>query len=337
MAARLSRFTRTPSTPSLPFKRSYHQSDPNYWIANHPVRVAGPIIWSIAAVGTVYFTCAAYDVYQDVKGYPESRRHGVDIKQLEANKARRRPSGDDGFPDVSQGIGSAWNSLSGPSKVLAAVTTTNTALLVLQKAPSHAVENWMFTHLCHIPAAGAFRYPQLLTSAFMHTGPLHLFMNTFVLFNFAPPLARSSTFDSSGSHLLAFFLSGAVLSALGSHVACRFPPNRAHRFRPGLGFSGVVSAVFAGWCMENPDGRVRVFPIPAEFTSAGMLQFSAVFEMLGVVGLWARLRLPLDVAFAAHLSGLAFGAAYVTYGRDGRFWKMSRRVAFRALKTAHVI
>lgn len=105
----------------------------------------------------------------------------------------------------------------------------------------------------------------------------------------------------------------------------------------GMGFSGVVSAVFAAWCIENPNTQVRFFPFTSDFTSMGVLQTSAGFEALGVLGLWSLLRLPLNVSFAAHLTGLAFGAAYVTYGGKRKAWKLARRVAFRALKTTHVI
>lgn len=340
VAARLSRFKPPSSRPSSStFTRSYHQNGSHQqhdWSYN-PVRILAPTVWSITAVSTIYFTCAAYDVYQDVRRYPKDRRRSIDFNQLEADGARRRPRRHDSLPDLSEGPVAAWNSLSGPQKVLAGVTATNTALLVLEKVSPEVFLNWVVTRLSHIPVQGSFRNSQLLTSAFVHAGPLHLFMNTFVLCNFAPPLARSPEFNNSGSHTLAFFLSGAIVSALGSHVSCLFWPNKAHRFRPGMGFSGVVSAVFAGWCMENPDARVRLFPFPFEFTGIGMLKASAMFETLGVLGLWSMLRLPLDVAFAAHLTGLAFGAAYVTYGSNGKFWKRSRRVAFSALKTTRVI
>lgn len=329
-----------PSRPSLTSTRNYHQNGgyQEQYQSWPPVRVLGPSAWTIMAVGTFYFTCAAYDVYQDVKRYPKDRQRSLDFDTLETDSARRRrrERQHDSELNLSDGPRAAWDSLGGPQKVIASVTATNAAMLLLERVPAPFMQQSIL-RLAHTPVDGMFRNSQLLTSAFLHTGPLHLFVNTFVLFNFAPLLARGPDLGGSGSHTLAFFLSGAVVSALGSHVSCLFGPNKSHRFRPGMGFSGVVSAVFAAWCVENPDARVRVFPLPFEFTALGMLQASASFEALGALGLWARLRLPLDVAFAAHLTGMAFGAAYVAYGRKGEVWHRSRRVAFRALKTSRII
>lgn len=137
--------------------------------------------------------------------------------------------------------------------------------------------------------------------------------------------------------MLAFFLSGGILSALGGHISTRFWPNKASRLIPHLGFSGVGLAVFAAFCTQYPESRLRVFPIPYSFTSHDMLEYSAAFEIAGVLGVFKLLRIPLQIGFAAHLSGLAFGAAYMHYGRNGAFFTPFRRAAFRTMRTVGLV
>ncbi|KAF3765771.1 hypothetical protein M406DRAFT_105962 [Cryphonectria parasitica EP155] len=315
--------------------------------SQHPVRIVGPAIWSITAVSTIYFTFAAWDVYQDVKGYSKESRRGLTFDRIEADRlrklrARRRTqesvssSPFSGGPIVVTSPSSVWNSLSGPDQVVASVAAVNLTTLALSRAPSDPARRFVLG-LAHTPVEGPFRNRQLLTSSFVHTGPLHLFMNMFVLFNFGHNLANSSQFMGSGTHTAAFYLSAGIISALGSHISTRFWPNKSHRFRPGVGFSGVVSTIFAAWCTERPDSRLRILPLPWSFSARDLLEFSVGFETLGVLGLWRYLRLPLDVAFACHLTGLAFGAAYVTYGKAGRFWTHFRGAAFRTMQFTRLV
>lgn len=329
------RSSRPRASPSF---SQYHQP---IW-AQHPVRVLGPAVWSITAVTTIYFTCAAYDVWQDVRRYDKNGRGGLTFDQIEADRAVRtirQSVSSPGFirgPIVVSSPGSVWNNLSGPGQVMTSVAAINLTTLVLSISPSLGAQRFTCA-LAHTPAEGAFRNRQLLTSSFMHTGFVHLFMNMFVLFNLGNSLGHSATFQGSGSHTAAFYASAGIVSALGSHLSTLCWPNKTHRFRPGMGFSGVVSAVVAAWCLERPDARVRIPPFPWDFSTRGVFEFSLGFETLGVLGLWRYLKLPIDVAFACHLTGLLFGAAYVTYGKEGGFWTPFRRAAFRSMQLARVV
>lgn len=305
----------------------------------YPVRILGPAIWSAAAIGTIFFTCAAFDVYQDAKKYTRDRRRALTFDDIEADRVPRR--GRDIFigpEDFNRGpiaVSSPldlWYGLSGPGKVVASVVGVNALTLGLYYAPSPLTKRFVVS-LAHTPVEGVFKYRQLLTSAFVHSGPIHFGVNMFVLINLASSLARTPEFKGSGSHTLAFYLSGGIISALGSQIACNFWPNKMQRFIPALGFSGVVSAIFAAWCMEHPDGRVRILFIPVDFTARGMLDFVTVFEALGTLGMFRFLPL----AHSAHLSGLLFGAAYVTYGKGEKYWISFRRAAFRGLQSVGVV
>lgn len=326
---------------SIPRNFSGNQSHQQTGWAHYPVRIVRPTLWSTAAIATIYFTCAAYDVTQDANKYSKNRRRTLTFEEIEADRAPKPlhdvfsgPPGRATGPIELDSPRDLWDSLSGPGQVITSVVGINAVTLALKYMPSASTQR-LFLGLAHVPLESAFKYRQLLTSAFAHTGPMHFGMNMFVLFNFAPSLAQTPEFNGSGSHTLAFYLSGAIISALGNHIATNFWPNRMGRFRPALGFSGVVSAILAAWCMEHADGRVQILFLPWDFTARGMLEGFTVFETLGVFGL---LRfLPLDVAHAAHLAGLLFGASYVTYGKDERFWTPFRRAAFSSLKSVGFI
>lgn len=329
--------------PSVRFTRKFSQNEVYQHMTweQYPVRIAGPIVWSIAAIGTIYFSCAAYDVSQDAKRYSKDRRRTLTYEQIENDRAPRQvrtdflgASSHGGGPIAVGSPRAMWDNLSGPGQVMAGVIGINAATLAMMYTPSAAAQSFV-ARLAHIPFEGSFRYRQLLTSAFVHTGAFHFGVNMFVMFNFASALARTPEFNGSGSHTLAFYLSGGIVSALGNHIAANFWPNKMSRFAPALGFSGVVSAIFAAWCMEHPDARVGILFIPWDFTAKGMLEGLATFETLGVLGLLKYF--PIGVAHAAHLSGLAFGAAYVTYGKGERFWIPFKRAAFRSLNSIGLI
>lgn len=327
-----------PSDRPSSFSHRYSQDHHNW--SQYPVRIVGPTIWGIAAVSTIFFTCAAYDVYQDLRRYNKEKRRTLTFEQLETDKYYRNLRESYSTP-VSGNTGSIvatspsamWHSLSPPTQVVTAITGINIATMALQRAPSTLAQNWVAS-FAHIPAQGAFRYSQLLTSAFVHTGPLHMGVNMLVLANFGPKLARSPEFNGSGSHTVAFYLSAGIISALGSHLSTLFWPNKSHRIRPGVGFSGVVSAILAGWCMSHPNAQIGILLLPFTFSAQGFLQGSAIFEALGVLGAWRFLS--LDVAYACHLTGMAFGAAYVTYGKKGRIWTPCRRRAFQTMKLLRI-
>lgn len=336
--------TPTPTRPSFG-SRNFSQQQQHHPHAQldtqSSVRILRPALWSVAAIGTIYFTCAAYDVRQDVKCYRKDQRQTLTFEQIENTRASRlrrerfqAQQGSSRFENGPVALESPrvlWDSMSGPRQVMASVIAINAATLAAVYMPSQAAQRFVLG-LGHIPVEGAFRYRQLITSSFAHTGALHFGMNMFVLFNFASSLARTPVFNGSGSHTLAFYLSGGIVSALGNHISTRFWPNKMSRFVPSIGFSGVVSAVFAGWCMEHPHARVGILFLPFTFTAQEILAGLTVFEVLGVLRLF-----PMGVAHSAHLAGLAFGASYVAYGQHERLWIPFRRAAFRSLKTTGLL
>lgn len=300
-----------------------------------PVRTIGPVVWSIAAVGTICFTCAAYEVRRDVKNYAE--KHRPSLSERDLDRMRNAAIWVDS-ESRRQGKG-AWNQFmplpdlqGGSGQVLASLVGINLCTLV----PSMASPFWeviLTRQLAHIPAEPLFRYHQLLTSAFIHSGPLHMGLNMLVLYNFGPTVAATPSLQASGSAFLAFCLSAAVASSLGSHLSTLFWPNKYHRFKYGMGFSGVAMALVATTCVVLPGMKISVFPIPMQFEARSFLDFLKIFEALGVLGLVGRIIPSMrNVGFAAHLSGLLFGEAYGRWSGQGELWKSFRLKAFRAMK-----
>lgn len=160
-------------------------------------------------------------------------------------------------------------------------------------------------------------------------------MNTLGLLNLGPPMAASPPISGSGSHFLAFYLSTGVLSSLGAQAAALVFKQARYSF--GIGASGAVLGVFSAWAVSNPEAQVRIFPFPWVFNAKSLVEWEVVFEVLGVLGVWTALRLPIRFGHSVHLAGIGVGAAYVTYDRNAQVWATSRRAAFRSMKLVGLV
>jgi rhomboid-like protein len=175
---RLRRTLRPAKSPphSATARRSYTNYGQGYDYSQNPVPVIGPVIWAVTAVGTIYFTCAAYDVWQDIRRFGEEDRRSLTFDKLEKEHAkqwRRKIVSQDIFtpgPIVAGSPGSVWDNLSGPSKIMAGMTLVNVGFVGLSKAPSTAARTW-WASLGHTPASPWFRNSQLFTSMFAVSYP----------------------------------------------------------------------------------------------------------------------------------------------------------------------
>lgn len=334
-----------PTTSSRPFARNFSENhrSPQELLALHSVRILRPTLWSVGVICTIYFSCAAFDVYQDAKGYSKDKRPSLTFEQIQADRAPKRVH-DTASKSTNYARGprvvfsplDLWHDLSGAGKVIASVAGINALTLGISYVPS-TVTRKFYDSLAHIPAEGAFQYRQLITSTYSHTGPVHLGLNMLVMYNFASQVAEGQVFNGSGSHTLAFYLSAGIMSSLGHHISTNFWPNKMARFAKGMGFSGVAYAILAAWCVERrSDSHIRLYLVPwTTFTPGEFLVGLTVFETAGALGLlnWA----PLHFAYGAHLSGLMFGVLYAMYASGERCWTPFRRAAFRGLKAAGAV
>lgn len=148
-----------------------------YEYSQHPVRAIGPVIWTVGAIGTVYYTCAAYDVYQDVREHKNEGRRIVNFDDIEVGKAARQRRGIDldtyfgRGPIVASSPSSIWENLGGPSKAITGLTLANIAVMGISKMPSPAAQQWWLS-LAHTPGYPWFKYRQMFTHMF---GVSHVF------------------------------------------------------------------------------------------------------------------------------------------------------------------
>ncbi|KPM39095.1 hypothetical protein AK830_g7459 [Neonectria ditissima] len=301
------------------------------------LRIAGPIVWCLAAAGTFYLGCAGWEVYQDAKEakkrrmWPASTTSSVTHDQLEAARAASRTRHRHSGPILEQiQISSGtFSNLAGADKMVAGAIGLNTVIHGICRILPGI--QWQFAHV----PAGPFNYT-LLTSMFGHAGLLHLGANMYGLYNFAPAVAQSRVFERSGAHLTAFYLSAGVFASLASHLTSKWASPRALRsgfLTPGLGASGAIFGVLGAWAMLFPDAHVGILLLPGRLPADEALVGIALFETYGLaVGFKS-----LNFGHAAHLAGLTVGAGYVYFDGNRRLWKPARRFMFNQMKRLGVV
>lgn len=287
-----------------------------------PVRVGGPVLWCLAVAGSIYVGLAAYEVRRDVDDFKQGRLGWVsksspdtyaDLDAAKAFAARRRNS----HPQERV--------FTEPEKIIFGTIGFNTGVFgVSSVAPALGL------HFSHLPIGNA-NYT-LFTSMFGHAGLWHLGLNMYGLYNFGPPVARTRTFENSGSHFAAFYLASGVLASLAHHLSSVWP-SPADRFKRGLGASGAIMALLGAFAMSYPDAGIGIILIPGSLPAQQALGILAAFETYGLfVGFKS-----LPFAHSAHLAGLAIGSAYVYFDGKSNMWKPTRRFAFNQMRRLKMV
>ena len=128
---------------------------------------------------------------------------------------------------------------------------------------------------------------RIMTHMFLHGSFQHLFYNMFGLFMFGLILEK---LIGSRRFLIAYFI-GGLFASFGA----------AFFYNATLGASGALYAVFGTLAMIRPKMVVYVGFAPMPMIVAVVLW--AAGDLLGMFA-------PGQVAYAAHLAGLAFGIVY---------------------------
>lgn len=153
-------------------------------------------------------------------------------------------------------------------------------------------------------ALGDARLVTLLSTLFIHAGPLHLIGNLLFLLIFGLPAERTL---GAWRFLLLFLLGGSLANLLAAILMGE--PGRVI-----IGASGGVSAVIGAYLALFPTARLGVV-LPLGL----WLEFVRIPAAL-LIGLWATLQLVFTfvgpsfgaVAWWAHLGGFLFGALFAT-------------------------
>jgi len=181
-----------------------------------------------------------------------------------------------------------------------------------------------YTFRCALSGTPSPSWITLFTSMFLHAGWAHILGNMVFLFVFGLHVERSM---GGARYLLFYLLCGLGASAF--EIAAS-----ASSSLPGLGASGAISGILAGYLVLYPGSHVRTL-IPL-----GFFFFTARFPAWVFIGVWFAMQLIYGaasisqvnaggVAYSAHVGGFLSGLLLV------RLFAQSRRVD--RLRTYHRI
>ncbi|KAK9414201.1 hypothetical protein SUNI508_02300 [Seiridium unicorne] len=291
-----------------------------------PVRILGPALWCVTVVGTIYLGLAAFEVRQDVKKFAKYgwKSSPDTYDDLAASRKRLVRSGASQGPVRGSPL-DIWSGLPETEKVLYGNIALNTSIYAICALPSAwALE----THLVHAPVR-SLNYT-MLTSMFGHVSAMHLLFNMYCLYSFGSDVARTPTFQSSGSHLAAFYLSSGILSSMGAQIEAIVP---SRRFISGKGASGAIMALIGVFAMSYPNAQIGIILLPGSVDAQLGLSLIAAFETYGLI-----FGIPfLRWGHSVHLAGLAVGVAYAHFGGQGQIWNAARRVAFNQMRRLNMV
>jgi len=145
----------------------------------------------------------------------------------------------------------------------------------------------------------AFQLWRLITYQFLHGGFWHIFLNMWALWMFGPILEN----HWSSRKFLPFYLGCGVAGALFYFLLV------AIRFLPGgemVGASGAILGLFAACAIIFPGMRLFLFPFPISIP----IRTAAIIGLMIYI-FFVTTRSDNAGGHAAHIAGMAAGAAYV--------------------------
>jgi membrane associated rhomboid family serine protease len=144
---------------------------------------------------------------------------------------------------------------------------------------------------------------QLLTFQFLHGGLFHLFFNLLCLWFFGRVVeARLGTSSFLKIYLAGGLVGGLLQSALG------FAAPQYFGTWPVMGASAGVCALIAAFALMEPEAIIMlmcVFPLKAKYL---------LWLETGIAAFFTIVPSNPGIAHAAHLGGIAAGAAFIKWG-----------------------
>jgi membrane associated rhomboid family serine protease len=201
-----------------------------------------------------------------------------------------------------------------------ALIAVNVAVFLYEMTLSTRQVDALFRAFGLVPArfgaAGVYSFLPLLTSQFLHGGPLHVGANMLYLWVFGDNVE-----DRMG-HLryLVFYLLLGTISGL-THVMF----NLRSRV-PTVGASGAVAGILGAYFLMFPRSRVvALVPLVffwsvTEVPAVVFLLFWFVLQLASGVASAGAAQVGSGVAWWAHIGGFAAGAALVGLFRPKRRW-----------------
>jgi rhomboid-like protein len=236
---------------------------------NVKVRYLRPAIWALVVSGGIFTGLAYLQAKQEVK---KTKSQGW-LKAPQWGTQSRGP------PTPTQLATQWWTQLNPVSKLSCGIIAANSAVHL----SSFLVPQY-WDLLWHIPARNV-NYT-LLTSAFVHSGPFHLFVNMYATYNFMLPVGYSRAFEGNPYSILSFFLATGVLSGFAQHWATLITPQK--RAVPEMfircgGASGALLGILGVFCMEYPHAGLGIILLPFHFEAQYVLPAIMLFDFVGMV------------------------------------------------------
>jgi membrane associated rhomboid family serine protease len=145
----------------------------------------------------------------------------------------------------------------------------------------------------------------ILSHAFLHADPMHLFFNMFTLYIFGLALEKDIYPQFFHSNAQLFF----ILLYVGGIIVSSVPAYEKHKNNPGysaIGASGAVYAVLFSYILINPTAKLEIMFLP----------FPTPAFVLGILYLfyeWYMSRKGrTNIGHDAHLWGGIFGIVFTT-------------------------
>jgi len=250
------------------------------------------------AGGTIFFTASA--IVEWKKNDRRVQRIVADVRNFTMNQRDR----------LVRGMSDFDSSITAGQKCVLSIVAINALVTLVWMIRS--LEPMMWRFFTNSYASKSLCSPMLL-SVFSHSSYLHLLVNMYVLYNFAPQMADKVI---GVEQFLAFYATAGLVSSLASlmHKSVTRSPIRA------LGASGAILALITYTCMKMPEQRLSIIFLPMfNFSAESAVYGILIFDLVGLT-LASRFKL---FDHAAHLGGSLFGILYAMYGE--RFYRTKFR------------
>jgi len=253
-----------------------------------------PFVFAVAVTGAS-FTVAAVWQYETFRRLAKPNQHWFSQDRTHNFYGKAG--------DFRHRLNAWWNGLYPTEKLVCGIIGANTAVFIAWRLPQ--MSGFMAKYFMASPMAQARCWPMLL-STFSHYSFLHLFINMYVLWSFAP--VASNKFGKE--QFLATYVSAGVISGFASYM---YNVARGSMI-PSLGASGAIMALIGIVGASFPDTRLSIAFVsqvfPHSFSADAGVKALIALDSVGILFGWKFLD------HAGHLGGMLFGIWYAKYGHQ---------------------
>uniref|UniRef100_A0A5S6R4S0 SUN domain-containing protein n=1 Tax=Trichuris muris TaxID=70415 RepID=A0A5S6R4S0_TRIMR len=259
-----------------------------------------PLLFTLA-FGTSCFVGAS--VWQHER-YRNSRERTLDSRNWVFKFPEQK------YGQLRQELNDIWRKISLGTKTVLYIVLVNAAVCAAWRIP--ALQPSMKRYFMSSFNGEKLCIPMLL-SVFSHISPIHLAVNMYVLWSFAPLLVERIT---GLEQFCAFYLTSGVVASFAGIMYKAFTGSP----KASVGASGAILALLIYTCCKIPTAELMVIFLPSvTFTSNTAIYIVIGLDLAGLLFRWQLFDQ------AAHLGGSLFGMWYASYGE--RWWQRPSEAA----------